>query len=593
MVLECPEIESFTALDAWLKSALGIDHEPCICLIPRNAMNSQAGRTADLAWRCLLATRSLLNASGIPVFDPGAVVRMEPNPQMPSQWLVTAGLAHIDEIVETCYTLALQSAVSMVRFRLQAADVPPDSKQLFSEVEKQAILPIKRMVISGKSTIPLLRAAYDLDIPFLHLGAGVYQLGWGSRARRIDRSTTESDALLGAKLAQSKVWSARLLRAAGLPSPTHGVAVSEKEALDLAHLLGWPVVVKPADADRGEGVATGIDCDDALTAAFQAAMQTSKIQQVLVERQVSGVCHRILVANDRVLYAAKLLPTQVVGDGRQTLMQLILSANRIRQIKAPWLRSEPFPHDALAEKTMRHSGFIFETVPEAGVTIPLRPVQSTRWGGEDEDVTSCMHPGNHAIALRAAALFNLNVAGIDIISPDLSKPWYENGAVINEINFAPTLGDGPVSSKYIPVFFQDFIDGDGRIPIEVFIGGDEAMAAAKRRQSERMQTGIRCFLTGQTLTMDGTGSEFPLTFQSLFQRCRALLMNRHVEALVVVVQTDEWLYTGLPVDRFECVITSSQSLTSWKFPDQAVPPERVRELAAAVCERASNRRPFA
>ena len=63
-------------------------------------------------------------------------------------------------------------------------------------------------------------------------------------------------------------------------------------------------------------------------------------------------------------------------------------------------------------------------------------------GGIDEEVTDRVNPENLRIALEATKLFRLEVAGVDIISPDIAKPWYENNAIINEFNFAPLLGEG-------------------------------------------------------------------------------------------------------------------------------------------------------
>ena len=47
-----------------------------------------------------------------------------------------------------------------------------------------------------------------------------------------------------------------------------------------------------------------------------------------------------------------------------------------------------------------------------------------------------------------------------------------------------------------------------------------------------------------------------LRLHGLYARTRALLLNREVDALLLVVQTDELLRTGMPVDRidrFNCV----------------------------------------
>jgi len=577
MVLERPSAAHFDALDDWLKTALDIDPAPFVCYIPRTAMTQETFPVMETARRCLLAARALLQAAGVPCFDPCVVFGMIKDERRPFHWIVKAGLARIDGIPDVCYTLAVEAAIEIVRNSLTRAELLAHGESRWSEAEK-ALRQLKSMVISGKSTIPLLRCAHQLDIPFLHLGGGVYQLGWGAKSRRLDRSITEAESLLGAKLAQHKVWSAGLLRAAGLPAPEHGIVVSEREAVGMARRFGWPVIVKPVDLDRGEGVTVGVRDDTALLAAFTNALQSSKIKQVVIEREVPGICHRLLVANGRLLYAAKRLPKSVMGDGQRTVAELIESANQDRLKKAPWMRSEPFPDDDMAVRSMEVAGFNLSSIPSEGKTVPLRPFETTRWGGQDEDVTGSLHPDNRQLALRAAALFDLHVAGIDIMSADIAKPWHENGAIINEVNFSPTLGDGPVSAKYITSFMQEFIDGDGRIPIEVFVGAVSAMDGPIARKRELTNQGIRCFLAGYERTFDDSGAEILFTFRSLFQRCRALLMNPRMEALILVAENDEFLYTGLPVDCITRLILSEHPLTDWKNPKETISPDRFNRL---------------
>lgn len=152
------------------------------------------------------------------------------------------------------------------------------------------------------------------------------------------------------------------------------------------------------------------------------------------------------------------------------------------------------------------------------------------------------------------------------------------GAVINEVNFAPTLGDGPVSTGYIPSFLQEFIEDDGRISIEVFVGAASAMDAPIARQRELTHQGIRCFLTDHERTFDDSGTEILLTFRGLSRRCRVLLMNPRMEALILVVQTDEFLYAGLPVNRATRVILSEHPLANWKNPKETISPDRLDRL---------------
>jgi hypothetical protein len=104
-----------------------------------------------------------------------------------------------------------------------------------------------------------------------------------------------------------------------------------------------------------------------------------------------------------------------------------------QQSRPPWMRSEIRRLDDLAFKAISLAGFSPSSIPEPGVLVPLRRIESTAWGGVDEEVTQIIHKDNLFAALYASKLLGLNVAGIDIISPDISEPWHKNGAIINEV----------------------------------------------------------------------------------------------------------------------------------------------------------------
>jgi cyanophycin synthetase len=60
-------------------------------------------------------------------------------------------------------------------------------------------------------------------------------------------------------------------------------------------------------------------------------------------------------------------------------------------------------------------------------------------GGEiASDRTGSIHPDYQQIALRAAALFSIDVAGIDLLCPDIEKPFDPSApAAILEVNPGP------------------------------------------------------------------------------------------------------------------------------------------------------------
>ncbi len=58
-------------------------------------------------------------------------------------------------------------------------------------------------------------------------------------------------------------------------------------------------------------------------------------------------------------------------------------------------------------------------------------------GGTSVDVTDIVHPDNQALAVRAAAVTGLDVAGIDLIIKDISRSYMEIGGAICEVNYCP------------------------------------------------------------------------------------------------------------------------------------------------------------
>ena len=453
----------------------------------------------------LALAKLLLQQGRIPVFDDITVNAVETRDLTKRDFFLDLSVEQVDFVPATVYELAIKEAYKFCCWMARHAPTPENREWLFTTMDQDVVKELLKRVPGGKSTIPVLRVAHTLGVPFMHLGEGVYQLGWGSKARRIDRSSTDGDGAFAGKLSHNKAAAANLLRLAGLPAPSHSVVGTLPKALAAIAHLGYPVVVKPIDLNRGEGVTVDVAEAGALQTAFHHAQQLGKSKLVLIEQQVPGVCHRFFVANGRLLYAVKRWPMSVRGDGRRTVAQLVAAELLAQQFKPIWARNELQAVDDRAVRALAQAGCTPESIPEMGVLAPLRRIESTADGGVDEDVTTTAHPDNVAIALAASRLFALNVAGVDIISPDITEPWYENGAIINEVNFAPLLGGAEISRSYIPAFLSEYLGGDGKIPIETFVCEDAALA----QQAVYRQNGLRCFFASQTTITDGSGKQDP------------------------------------------------------------------------------------
>ncbi|PHQ65330.1 MAG: carboxylate--amine ligase, partial [Sulfurimonas sp.] len=350
----------------------------------------------------------------------------------------------------------------------------------------------------------------------------------------------------------------------------------------IAKKIGWPVVVKPADADRGEGVTVGVTNDKELKIAFEKAKRFSRSKRIIVEREVKGVAHRIFIVKGELIYAVKRLPISVEGDGVKEVSELIKDANEIIRSKPPWLRKKIFPDDKEAVEVMKRSNYSLASIPEKEELVPLRVIESTASGGTPQNVTDMIHPDNIDIALRAVKLFGLEVSGVDIISEDITAPWHVNGAIINEVNFAPAFGVSEISKNYIPTYLNLILDNDGRIPISVVVGGHKAMDIALQEQTMLMQKGISCFLSSHNVTINALRKGVILPFKSLYKRCRALLMNSQVEAIILVVQTDEFLYSDLPCSHINKVTNIDAELISSKNLKNKVSKDRADALIKLI-----------
>ena len=568
MQLTVPEAVDFARLDEVVKTFFAID---------MGALSPPVSAEADWAWRILQLAAGLLQAASLPVFEAGRVLSVQPDPDTPGRWLLEVSVAQAGGLSRHDGMLAYQWAARL----LQAfAARPPTALQrdkLCQQIQQELLKPIQAVGVRGKSTLHILQAAGALGEPFMHVGAGLFQLGWGSRSRRISRSVVESDSSLGAELANNKWSTALVLRSAGLPAPAHVLVKRPEDLQAAADALGWPVVVKPADRDRGEGVVLGIANTEALQAAFDAALKWSP--QILVERQVPGWCHRILVSHGRVLYVGQRLPKLVTGDGVQGVSALIEAANADALRQPVWSRLEVFPSDAMALQCLREQGHTLESIPALGQRVHLRPTESTAWGSDTLDLSAEIHPDNVRAAIDAARLLGLTVAGVDMISPDISQPWHANGAIINEVNVAPLLGGSALSLACMPAFVRDLLPAGGRIPVELVIGDKSALAVVKAKQQRWLEQGLACFWTSHVETQDAQGSNLPMTFDGLALRGNALLMNTTVDALVLWLQTDELQVMGSPVDRFSAVDVVPGVLYRYAEPVKILNPT---EVAAVV-----------
>jgi cyanophycin synthetase len=95
--------------------------------------------------------------------------------------------------------------------------------------------------------------------------------------------------------------------------------------------------------------------------------------------------------------------------------------------------------DRTTWQLLDRKGYTLDTVLPAGEMCYLRATANLSTGGIAIDRTDDIHPDNVWVAQRIAKTIGLDIAGIDVVTTDISKPLREVDGVIVEVNAAPGL----------------------------------------------------------------------------------------------------------------------------------------------------------
>jgi len=291
----------------------------------------------------------------------------------------------------------------------------------------------------GPSTASLVAAADDRGIPWIRLNAySLVQFGHGKYQQRIQATITSETRHIAVEIACDKEDTHSLLRDLGLPVPVQYVVYSEREAQRASRRIGFPVVLKPLNANHGRGVSINLETEEQITIAFEDARKNGTGRSVLVESYVVGFDHRMLVVNDELVAVAKRIPGHVRGDGKKTVAELVDEVNddpRRGIGHEKTLTRLEFDHQA--ERLLAEAGFNADTVLPDGELLYLRSTANLSTGGTAVDVTDIVHPDNRQMAVRAVKAIGLDVAGVDFLTDDISSSYKDVGGAIVEVNAAP------------------------------------------------------------------------------------------------------------------------------------------------------------
>jgi len=416
----------------------------------------------------------------------------------------------------------------------------------------------------GTSTGAVIDAARKRGIPSLRLldSANLFQLGWGSRQKRLQATITGATSNIAVGIASDKQLTKALLDQAGCPVPAGETVSSLAQAQRVAKRIGC-VTVKPLDGNQGKGVTVAVSTPDEVERAFAFAQKYGR--HVIVEEFLRGRDYRVLVTGRKVAAASWRRPPHVTGDGIHSVRKLVDIENRnpARGDGHTNILTR-IPVDDLAVDVLAKQGYALDDVLAQGVSVDLRGNANLSTGGTAEDVTDSLPEETRDICIRAARTIGLDVAGIDIVCQDISQPLREQRGGIIEVNAAPGIRMHQYPSRGTPrdaggaiaeaLFGQD----DGRIPVIAVTGTNgkttTTLLIDHVARSAGMRTGCTTtegvFIGGQRIARgDCTG----------YRSAQAILSAPDVDFAVLETARGGILKRGMAYDKCDVAVVLNVS----------------------------------
>ena len=458
-----------------------------------------------------------------------------------------------EEVTRAC----LEAGRELVLAAIQdtAFDVAANVERLRDMAERKLL---------GPSTGCIVEAATSKErrIPAIRMlsTGNLVQLGYGVRSRRIWTAETDRTSAIAETISRDKDLTKTLLQSCGVPVPEGRIVDSPADAWEAAEDIGVPVVVKPYDGNHARGVFTNLTQREEIEAAYTAAIEEGS--GVIVERFVLGSEHRLLVVGGKLIAAARGESASVIGDGRSTIKQLVDS-----QLNSDPRRgaAEEFPLDLIdveqnvvSRAEITRQGFTPESVPQKDQAVLV-----LRTGNHTCDITHLVHPSIADTASLAARIVGLDIAGVDLVCEDISRPLAEQRGAIVEVNAGPGLlmHIKPASGEARPV---------GRAIVDhLFPNGDDGRVPVVGVTGSFGKTTV-CRLVARLLTLSGKHTGLACSDGIFLDRRQAekgdcaswkaahrILMNRAIEAAVFENGSDVILGEGLAYDRCQVGIVTN------------------------------------
>ncbi|KXT75919.1 bifunctional glutamate--cysteine ligase GshA/glutathione synthetase GshB [Streptococcus sp. DD12] len=268
------------------------------------------------------------------------------------------------------------------------------------------------------------------------------QLSYGKHTELVKNGNmTSKDNYVTPLAMENKVVTKKLLTAQGFPVPAGREFNSPDEAYAYHQQVAQKgIVIKPKSTNYGLGISIFKDGSKPEDYRKACDIAFAEDTSILVETYHPGTEYRFFVLDGETIAVLLRVPANVVGDGKQTIAQLVAQKNA-NPLRSSGHRSplETIQLGDIERLTLSQAGLNPDSVPEPGAIVYLRENSNVSTGGDSIDVTDQMHPSYKQLAAQMAQSIDAWVCGVDLIIPEASQAYDGQNAVCLELNFNPMM----------------------------------------------------------------------------------------------------------------------------------------------------------
>jgi cyanophycin synthetase len=314
--------------------------------------------------------------------------------------------------------------------------------------------------VIGKNVYEIIKEL-PINIPYIIINNqyDLIQLGYGIKQRKIWLSVSNLTSGISESIIKDKYFTKKILHEQNISIPNGDIASNITDVYKIVDKIGYPVVIKPINANQQKGITLNITSKNKLKFAFEHAIKFNKNNEknIIIEKYFDGDSYRIVIVNNKIIACCKShfkeVNTIIIGDGISSINDLInyQVPNKYLELYYEEIEKKnnntivnPISMEEQGNRYFKKDLFIeylnkqnlnLTTVLSKGQKLKIKKIYDSYI---DIDINNINNDIKDK-CLLATKIVDIDICGIDLILKDIEKPLNSDNGVILELNSGPDL----------------------------------------------------------------------------------------------------------------------------------------------------------